>query len=33
MIPVYNVAVGIIVACTMYAIYILFSGGEMESDA
>ena len=32
-IPVYNIAVGIIVACTMYAIYILFSGGDLEADA
>ena len=32
MIPVYNIAVGIIVACTLYVIYILFSGGELEAD-
>ena len=33
LIPVYNIAVGIIVACTLYVIYILFSGGELGSDA
>ena len=33
LIPVYNIAVGIIVACTLYVIYILFSGGELEANA